>query len=224
MRFPFVHGTGVRARRDALFGLVRERLAGRFPGAEAESCFWGERFGAGPGAGGARAVPGTAVEADGGGETAEWGLLPADPLCELRVLAEAGWGEEEGGGPFAMPGSRPAGERVPELVHRLAEAVPDPEPPTSCGPCSTAPASPPRSVPRRRPPPAPPKRPAPRPAPPPNRRPASRQPPSPGFHGRVTFTGVTLARPLGLPGGWTAAGTDGVGEITSPAPEEPGDH
>ncbi|MFJ3883328.1 hypothetical protein ACIPW5_38510 [Streptomyces sp. NPDC090077] len=122
MRFLFVHGTGVRRERhDALFGLVRERLGERFPGAEAESCFWGERFGAEPGAG-ARSVPGAPEGPDGGDEAAEWGLLLADPLCELRVLAEAGWaGEGEGGDPFAMPGLRPAGEGVTELLHRLAE-------------------------------------------------------------------------------------------------------
>ncbi|MDK9501200.1 hypothetical protein QEZ40_007572 [Streptomyces katrae] len=132
MRFLFVHGTGVRRERhDALFALVRERLGERFPGAEVESCFWGERFGAEPGAGG-RSVPGTTPDgADGGGdgEAAEWGLLLADPLCELRVLAEAGWaagGQEDD--PFAMPGLRPAGEGVLELLHRLAGA-PEPDGP-----------------------------------------------------------------------------------------------
>lgn len=128
MRFLFVHGTGVRRERhDALFGLVRERLGERFPGVEVDSCFWGERFGAEPSAG-ARSVPGAPQGPDGGDEAAEWGLLLADPLCEVRVLAEAGWdGEGEGeGDPFAMPGLRPAGERVLELLHRLVEGeLPD---------------------------------------------------------------------------------------------------
>ncbi|AZM91889.1 hypothetical protein [Streptomyces sp. W1SF4] len=123
MRFLFVHGTGVRRERhDALFALVRERLGERFPGAEIDSCFWGERFGARSGAG-ARSVPGTPEGADGGAEAAEWGLLLADPLCELRVLAETGWadaGPEDD--PFAMPGLRPAGEAVLELLRRLAGA------------------------------------------------------------------------------------------------------
>ncbi|MFE1557570.1 hypothetical protein ACFW6V_21650 [Streptomyces sp. NPDC058734] len=123
MRFLFVHGTGVRRERhDALFALVRERLGERFPGAEVDSCFWGERFGAGLSAGG-RSVPGTPEGADGDEEAAEWGLLLADPLCELRVLAEAGWaGEDREDDPFAMPGLRPAGEGVLELLHRLAGA------------------------------------------------------------------------------------------------------
>ncbi|MGW2676996.1 hypothetical protein [Streptomyces sp. NPDC001436] len=130
MRFLFVHGTGVRRERhDTLFALVRERLAARFPGAAVDSCFWGERFGAGLGSGG-RSVPGLRVpgHADAAdAETAEWGLLLADPLCELRVLAEAGWdtggpGEAEGDDPFAMPGVQVAGARVLELLHRLAEA------------------------------------------------------------------------------------------------------
>ncbi|MCX5375101.1 hypothetical protein [Streptomyces sp. NBC_00091] len=135
MRFLFVHGTGVRRERhDTLFALVRERLAARFPHADVDSCFWGERFGADLSAGG-RSVPGLrAVDAagsEGAEEAAEWGLLLADPLCELRVLAEAGWdtggwdsGDGEGAAddPFAMPGVKPAGERVLELLDRLAEA------------------------------------------------------------------------------------------------------
>ncbi|MEU3726138.1 hypothetical protein [Streptomyces sp. NPDC031705] len=137
MRFVFVHGTGVRRERhDALFGLVRERLAGRFPGAEVDSCFWGERFGAEPGAG-SRSLPGAGGGADGGEEAAEWALLLADPLCELGVLAEAGWGpgegEAAGDDPFAMPGVRPAGERVLELLHRLAEAPEDGQGPDELG-------------------------------------------------------------------------------------------
>ncbi len=134
MRFLFVHGTGVRRdRHDTLFALVRERLADRFPGAAVDSCFWGERFGAALGSGG-RSVPGlrTAAATDTADtETAEWGLLLADPLCELRVLAEAGWdtggpghadGRDAADDPFAMPGAQPAGTRVLGLLHRLAEA------------------------------------------------------------------------------------------------------
>ncbi|WP_405977940.1 hypothetical protein [Streptomyces sp. NBC_00158] len=127
MRFLFVHGTGVRRERhDALFGLVRERLGERFPAADVDSCFWGERFGAGLDAGG-RSVPGAPEGPDGGEEAAEWGLLLTDPLCELRVLAEAGWDGEGGeADPFAMPGLRPPGERVLDLLHRLAGAgLPD---------------------------------------------------------------------------------------------------
>ncbi|MFH7594225.1 hypothetical protein WDV06_03865 [Streptomyces racemochromogenes] len=134
MRFLFVHGTGVRRdRHDALFALVRERLTARFPGAAVDSCFWGERFGAVLASGG-RSVPGLNApgRADAADtETAEWGLLLADPLCELRVLAEAGWdtgGSAEGpdDDPFAPPGVQAAGTRVLELLHRLAEAPDDP--------------------------------------------------------------------------------------------------
>ncbi|MFG2623192.1 hypothetical protein ACGFXC_36860 [Streptomyces sp. NPDC048507] len=136
MRFLFVHGTGVRRERhDTLFGLVRERLAARFPGADVDSCFWGERFGARLASGG-RSVPGLRTPGPAEGEdaeTAEWGLLLADPLCELRVLAEAGWETGLGGpgpggyggpdgDPFAMPGVRAPGERALELLRPLARA------------------------------------------------------------------------------------------------------
>ncbi|MFD0358696.1 SAV_2336 N-terminal domain-related protein, partial [Streptomyces sp. NPDC127110] len=43
------------------------------------------------------------------------------------------------------------------------------------------------------------------------------------FHGPVSLTGVTLARPLRIPADWTATEADGVWEITSPARPEPGD-
>lgn len=37
-----------------LFALVRERLLGRFPEADVDSCYWGDRFGASLGAGAGR--------------------------------------------------------------------------------------------------------------------------------------------------------------------------
>ncbi|MFJ6785347.1 hypothetical protein [Streptomyces yangpuensis] len=149
MRFLFVHGTGVRRERhDRLFALVRERLTARFPGAAVDSCYWGDRFGATLGAGG-RSVPGLRPAAGPAPEpdpvdveTAEWTLLLADPLCEVRVLAEAGWpgaGPGPGGGPeggdgsayadddaFAMPGVQPAGVRVVALLAALPPAPPHP--------------------------------------------------------------------------------------------------
>ncbi len=58
-------------------------------------------------------------------ETAEWALLLADPLCELRVLAEAGWeGEDARDDGFAMPGVQPAGARVLALLASLPPAPP----------------------------------------------------------------------------------------------------
>ncbi|MFJ2746592.1 hypothetical protein [Streptomyces sp. NPDC087297] len=141
MRFLFVHGTGVRRERhDRLFAQVRERLTARFPGAAVDSCYWGDRFGATLGAGG-RSVPGLRPGPQNApdpadAETAAWALLFADPLCELRVLAEAGWQGADGGGgagyggggygddPFAMPGVRSAGARVLQLLEGLP-----PEPP-----------------------------------------------------------------------------------------------
>ncbi|ARE73888.1 MULTISPECIES: hypothetical protein [unclassified Streptomyces] len=141
MRFLFVHGTGVRRERhDRLFAQVRERLTARFPGAAVDSCYWGDRFGATLGAGG-RSVPGLRpgpqdAPDPADAETAAWALLFADPLCELRVLAEAGWQGADGGGgggygggghgddPFAMPGVRSAGARVLQLLEGLP-----PEPP-----------------------------------------------------------------------------------------------
>ncbi|MFD5145685.1 hypothetical protein [Streptomyces sp. NPDC058401] len=134
MRFLFVHGTGVRRERhDMLFALVRDRLTARFPGACVDSCFWGERFGATLSAQG-RSVPGLGADGAAPGadeeEIAEWGLLIADPLCELRVLAEAGWDtgagvlpDEDPGDPyadgFAMPGVQSAGDRVLDLLAAL---------------------------------------------------------------------------------------------------------
>ncbi|MEV6677876.1 hypothetical protein AB0N09_13555 [Streptomyces erythrochromogenes] len=150
MRFLFVHGTGVRRERhDRLFALVRERLTARFPDAAVDSCYWGDRFGATLGAGG-RSVPGlkpaqgTAPDAPDrideideideiDAETAEWALLLADPLCELRVLAEAGWPAGSGSGegaadddPFAMPGVQAAGIRVLATLAGLPPAPPHP--------------------------------------------------------------------------------------------------
>ncbi|MEV7523968.1 hypothetical protein [Streptomyces sp. NPDC091371] len=131
MRFLFVHGTGVRRERhDALFALVRERLVERFPGAGVDSCYWGDRFGASLGAGG-RSVPGLRIAADAvpdpvDAETAEWGLLLADPLCEVRVLAEAGWdGHGDGDDGFGMPGVRSEGDRVLALLAGLPEVPED---------------------------------------------------------------------------------------------------
>ncbi|WP_162688935.1 MULTISPECIES: hypothetical protein [unclassified Streptomyces] len=127
MRFLFVHGTGVRRERhDTLFALVRDRLTARFPDACVDSCFWGERFGATLGADG-RSVPGLrapdGAPVPGDPETAEWALLVADPLCELRVLAEAGW-ETGADDPFAMPGVRSPGARVLDLLAGVC-GVPD---------------------------------------------------------------------------------------------------
>lgn len=140
MRFLFVHGTGVRRERhDTLFALVRDRLTARFPGASVDSCFWGDRYGAtlsarGGSVPGLRAPDGAPGAAPGPGdeEIAEWALLIADPLCELRVLAEAGWdtGAADGTGGdadddgFAMPGVRSEGERVLELLAEVS-GVPD---------------------------------------------------------------------------------------------------
>ncbi|WP_328961063.1 hypothetical protein [Streptomyces virginiae] len=147
MRFLFVHGTGVRRERhDRLFALVRERLTDRFHGAAVESCYWGDRFGATLGAGG-RSVPGLRPAPHGApdpvdAETAEWALLLADPLCELRVLAEVGRpgpGDHDGGhgadaahtdedaghdDGFAMPGVQAAGARVLALLEALPPAPP----------------------------------------------------------------------------------------------------
>ncbi|MFE2285331.1 hypothetical protein ACFXDJ_14290 [Streptomyces sp. NPDC059443] len=152
MRFLFVHGTGVRRERhDTLFALVRDRLTDRFPDAAVDSCFWGERFGATLSAHG-RSVPGLRLRdgapEPGDDETAEWGLLIADPLCELRVLAEAGWdtgvdghdgGDEDDA--FAMPGVRSAGFRVLELLAGLSEGPEGAGPPGAGVPGAGAPGA-----------------------------------------------------------------------------------
>ncbi|MFJ6792697.1 hypothetical protein [Streptomyces sp. NPDC091268] len=137
MRFLFVHGTGVRRERhETLFALVRTRLTARFPDADVDSCFWGDRFGATLSAGG-RSVPGLggpgAVDA-ADAEAAEWTLLLADPLCELRVLAEAGWdaGPDDADA-FALPGVHPPGAEVLRLLARLEEST-HPAPDAPAGP------------------------------------------------------------------------------------------
>ncbi|MFD3694551.1 hypothetical protein ACFWUZ_00030 [Streptomyces sp. NPDC058646] len=153
MRFLFVHGTGVRRERhDRLFALVRDRLEARFPHASVESCYWGDRFGAGLGAGG-RSVPGLRPRPGGDpdpvdAETAEWALLLADPLCEVRVLAEAGWDTADGAGPagddgFAMPGVRAAGARPLDLLDQLDQLADRPTAALTTGaPAGAAPAGP----------------------------------------------------------------------------------
>ncbi|MFF3330879.1 hypothetical protein ACFYWX_15150 [Streptomyces sp. NPDC002888] len=129
MRFLFVHGTGVRREgHDQLLGRVRRRLLERFPEASVASCFWGEEFGVPLGAGG-RSVPahrrtravGDVAVAPPDQEAAEWALLLADPLCEVRVLADTE-GDTDGG--FGLPGVRAPGSEVMEL---LAKFPTDPE-------------------------------------------------------------------------------------------------
>lgn len=123
MRFVFVHGTGVRKdRHDALFARVSDRLSARFPGADVTSCFWGERHGASPEAGrlsipgGARtrgATDDLSAAAPPDVDVAGWALLLMDPLCELRIPAETGWGTGgDGADDYAMPGVLSAGAGV----------------------------------------------------------------------------------------------------------------
>ncbi|MFG2129872.1 hypothetical protein ACGFNV_18995 [Streptomyces sp. NPDC048751] len=130
MRFLFVHGTGVRGERhDKVFGRVRDRLIERFTEATVTSCFWGEKFGVPEGAGrssvpgnrGTRAVGDEAV-APPDQEAAEWALLLADPLCELRVLADIEGASADDG--LGLPGVRAAGSEVLDL---LAEFPADPD-------------------------------------------------------------------------------------------------
>jgi hypothetical protein len=129
VRFLFVHGTGVRrARHEVLFGRVRDRLSARFPGATVASCYWGDRFGAELSTGGV-SVPGVRRTRGAGEDVlatappdlvpAQWLLLLTDPLCEVRVLAEAGW-ETTGG--FTLPGVRSAGSEVLGLLAGLPPA------------------------------------------------------------------------------------------------------
>ncbi|MGW6916097.1 hypothetical protein ACWGB8_20105 [Kitasatospora sp. NPDC054939] len=129
MRFLFVHGTGVRREGyDPLFALVARRLGERFPGADVVPCYWGDDHGATLGAGGA-SVPGfpglpaqpgpsapSSGPADGADGADDWTLLIADPLCELRVLAELTGGDDG----FAFPGTRHAGSDVAERLAGLA--------------------------------------------------------------------------------------------------------
>ncbi|MFK0044734.1 hypothetical protein ACIQU4_11595 [Streptomyces sp. NPDC090741] len=128
MRILFVHGTGVRRERfDALFKQVSESLQKRWPEADIPPCYWGDMHGATLGAGGksipghdqTRGAPGGATPSDQ--ETAEWHLLLADPLCEMRVLAEVGSGVEE----YGTPGVRAAGRAVADRLAELPPEMPD---------------------------------------------------------------------------------------------------
>ncbi|QEV21237.1 hypothetical protein [Streptomyces alboniger] len=129
MRFIFVHGTGVRRERhEQLTRLVTTKLTDRFPGARVEAPYWGGVHGATLAAGGA-SIPG--VDGVRGAESwapldeeaAAWQLLLADPLCELRVLAEITAAGDDG---LGMPGVRGAGE---EVAAGLAELTLEPAPP-----------------------------------------------------------------------------------------------
>lgn len=128
MRFVFVHGTGVRRERfEALFALVETGLLKEFPKAEVERCYWGAEFGAELSAGGA-SVPGMrpAPGPEEDPETAEWLLLLADPLCELRVLAELGTEAEDDG--FGLLGTQSPDENVGDALRALPAALaPDDE-------------------------------------------------------------------------------------------------
>ncbi|GGS29515.1 hypothetical protein GCM10010238_17990 [Streptomyces griseoviridis] len=126
MRFVFVHGTGVRRKQhDRLFGLVKERLAARFPESEITSYYWGDDHGATLAFSGA-SVPGLrsgrASRADSLAtappldlEVSEWQLLLTDPLCELRLLAEIA--ADDGG--LGMPGVRASGLEVADRMAAL---------------------------------------------------------------------------------------------------------
>ncbi|MGH4032883.1 hypothetical protein ACQB60_28565 [Actinomycetota bacterium Odt1-20B] len=124
MRFIFVHGTGVRRKRyDQLATLVASGLTARFPGAELVPCYWGDAHGAKLSAGGA-SIPGfggtrgAAAASPLDQETAEWLLLLADPLCELRVLAESAAEDDDG---LRMPGVRVAGEEIADRLAKLPD-------------------------------------------------------------------------------------------------------
>ncbi|MGW8361526.1 hypothetical protein ACWGK1_13265 [Streptomyces wedmorensis] len=128
MRILFVHGTGVRRERfDTLFKQVREALHKHFPGADIPPCYWGDTHGATLSAGGksipghhqTRGAPGGTTPPDQ--ETAEWHLLLADPLCEMRVLAEL---SEDAGG-YGAPGVRVAGREVADRLVGLPSEMPD---------------------------------------------------------------------------------------------------
>ena len=132
MRILFVHGTGVRRERhDALFGNVHDFLLKRLPQAKVSPCYWGDTYGATLGAGG-RSVPGLVgtrsvlddeylAASPQDREAAAWMLLLADPLCELRVLAEMGGRDKNS---FGVPGVRAAGEAVAEQLQELPQLPP----------------------------------------------------------------------------------------------------
>ncbi|MEU0005617.1 hypothetical protein ABZ079_15350 [Streptomyces sp. NPDC006314] len=126
MRLVFVHGTGVREKRfTRLSGLVSDKLRSRLPSAEVHAVCWGEAHGASLSAGGAsiprggRVVRGPADGTPLDEEAAGWGLLLADPLCELRVLAECAPADDGVG----TPGVRAAGRQVADALEELPAAL-----------------------------------------------------------------------------------------------------
>ncbi|MFD9193584.1 hypothetical protein ACFWCA_35950 [Streptomyces phaeochromogenes] len=100
---------------DKRFAVVSGALRERLPDSEVVPCYWGDKHGATLSAGGA-SIPrlwGTRGPGDDAPQeqaTAEWGLLFADPLCELRVVAGTEHGDEADA--WSMPGVEAAGERV----------------------------------------------------------------------------------------------------------------
>ncbi|MFG3013703.1 hypothetical protein ACGFZB_25320 [Streptomyces cinerochromogenes] len=92
----FVHGTGVRADSyESTLGLLRKGLDRIDPGIRLHRCYWGGAHGVRPGMS-SRTVPGyrgkeALLPEDE--EIIRWGLLYADPLCELRELGATDSGD-----------------------------------------------------------------------------------------------------------------------------------
>lgn len=118
-----VHGTGVREPAyTAGFDLFRTRVAGIRPGATITPCYWGGYHGSQLGAGGISIPEGRSFRAIGGAvatdddiEVALWGLLDADPLFELGMLAAGGTAIAE-----LPPNVAPPGVNLATQARRLS--------------------------------------------------------------------------------------------------------
>lgn len=135
----FVHGTGVRgAAYEKTFSRIRSALLERLPEVNVLPCQWGDVLGASLGAGGV-SVPRHPAEDTGHGDgtgpassaqrtaerdwgSAQWRLLCADPLHELRLIAVMPRGDIDVGGPLGMSDPRsgqPASARLAAAARGL---------------------------------------------------------------------------------------------------------
>lgn len=131
-----VHGTGVRdPRYTADFGRFRDRLLRMRADVSAVPCYWGGEHGSALRANGvtipegreSTREPGASGVLDEDEEIALWGILEADPLFELGLIAEAG---AEDASPELAPNQESPGEAlaarastVPAVLDGAVEAT-----------------------------------------------------------------------------------------------------
>ncbi|MDW6064017.1 hypothetical protein SAZ11_46275 [Streptomyces sp. FXJ1.4098] len=120
-----VHGTGVReADYGVLCGKVSAHLERLCRGLTLVHCFWGTEHGARlpsaslPGQPAVRSAADAAVQDDEDAVLASWALLDADPLTELRMLAER---ERHSPASYVPSQDETATEQLCQRLHALPE-------------------------------------------------------------------------------------------------------